>query len=100
MNLEYISKLADADTASSNARTMMAGKHAQLSLRAISVHDWTGAIENAIKACARSTNYAPLLALIDAARRGATTSEAKSASSRANGKLGGRPRKARQNDGQ
>lgn len=91
MNIDYISKLADADAANGNARTMMAGKYAQKAVRAISAHDWPGATDYAIKACSRSTNYAPLLTLIDAAKRGATTSPARAAASRANGAKGGRP---------
>lgn len=91
MTLEYMSRLADADAASGNARIMMAGKYAQKALRAIAAHDWPGATDYAIKACARSTNYAPLLTLIDAAKRGAATSEAKAEASRANGAKGGRP---------
>lgn len=91
MTLEYMTRLANADAASGNARIMMAGKYAQKALRAISLRDWPGATQYAIYACSRSTNYAPLLTLIDAAKRGAATSEAKAAASRANGAKGGRP---------
>lgn len=91
MTLAEMQRLADADQKSRNARQHMAGAYAAKALRAIAAKDWDGATQDAIRACERSTNYAPLLTLIDAARRGSITSKARAAASRANGAKGGRP---------
>lgn len=92
MTLAEMQRLANADQKSRNARQHMAGAYATKALRAIAAKDWDGATQDAIRACERSTNYAPLLTLIDAARRGSITSKARAAASRANGAKGGRPR--------
>lgn len=96
MTLDTLSDMAAADAASTtDARRMMAGKYGLKAARYIRERDWDGATDALIRAASRRPEYAQGLAVVEAARRGAATSDAKTAAARKNGKKGGRPRKRR-----
>lgn len=96
MNMEDFRTQADALASDkTDATRMMAGKYAQLCLRSIGAHDWTGARGYLLEAVKREPELLLAAALIDAAENGSKTSEARAAASRSNGRLGGRPRRPR-----
>lgn len=76
----------------SDVRRHMAGAYIAKCLRAVDAHDYRGARLDLVEAAHRLPELAAALGAIDAAERGATTSPAKRAASRANGAKGGRPR--------
>lgn len=76
-----------------DAQRMMAGKYALKAIQALEARDYAGATDYLIQASARRPEYAAALQVIGTARAGATKTGAKAASARANGRLGGRPRK-------
>jgi len=95
MTIDDLAALAAADAADkTNARALAAGGYARHAVEALRNRDWQTATDYLLKAIARRTEaYAPALALVDRCRAAATTSARRAAASRANGRLGGRPRK-------
>ena len=92
MTLRDLEAIAADANAQGDARRMMAGAYVAKALRAMRRHDWSGARMDLIEAAHRRPELADALRIVDAAERGAATSEAKRAASRANGAKGGRPR--------
>lgn len=97
MKLTDFRALADALSSNeTDATRRMAGEYARLCIRAIGAHDWNGARGYLLEAVKREPGLLRAASLIDSAQNGARTSEARAAASRANGRLGGRPRKGRE----
>lgn len=93
MTIRDLEQIAADAGVQSDARRMMAGAYAAKALRALRDRDYAGARHYLIEAAHRRPEVAAALRIVDMAERGAIKSDAKSASSRANGRLGGRPRK-------
>ena len=95
MTLSELAARAERDAADkTNARALMAGGYARHAVEALRHQDWQAAGDYLMRAIERLPEvYAPALALVERCRAGATTSAARAEASRANGRLGGRPRK-------
>lgn len=96
MTLNDLAARAERDAADkTNARALMAGGYARHAVEALHHRDWRAANDYLMRAIERLPEvYAPALALVDRCRAGATTSAARAEASRANGRKGGRPRRA------
>lgn len=100
MTLAELKHLAISDAASTDARRMMAGKYALKAIDQIEARDWEGATHYILQSIARQPeSYAPALVLVERVRGGATVTAARAAASRANGRKGGRPLKAKKEGG-
>lgn len=98
MNIRDLEKIAADTDNQSDARRMMAGAYAAKALQALRDHDYVGARRYLIEAAHRRPEIAAALSIVDAAERGAKKSDRKAAAVRANGRLGGRPRKCQEAD--
>lgn len=92
MTLRDLEAVAADAQRQGDARRMMAGAYVAKALRAMRAKNWSAARLDLIEAAHRRPELAEALRIVDAAERGAATSEAKAAAARANGAKGGRPR--------